>query len=617
VAVVACTGLIGHAASASGEARYTAVQCYPGVGSEDHSSAEFSGRHKYGRVSCSGQGLGLSSRRRTARGRRGQWTIAAPKGTRFSFVSLESRQRGGRGWFPDADVVGAGGILNSIPQLPADGDWHGGWTQGSFHAVVSRLVCLATHWGHAPRARSSRPICGRTRRPFVYSRQFRFNVVDFSPPNVSNPGGSMLSAGIKSGPQSVTASASDLGGGLSQVFLRVNGVPTAARSFHCDLASLRGSPVGDRLSPCPSARTENLTTNVSAAPFKQGANVVQACAADHSDSAGQGFPANTTCSAPQTVTVGVSCDRVAATSGRDGSAGTVAAPWKTAQYMVDRLGFGQTGCLRAGTFASDSTIEVRRPGIMLASYPGERATLRGELKLEKGADGVTVRNLNLDGRSTANIGPMVFASNATFDNDDVTNYHTGICFILGAIDPAYGRAVNTVIENSRIHDCGSLPAQNGDHGFYVEHSDGAIIRNNFIYDNADRGIQLYPDSQGTQVYGNVIDGNGEGIIISSDGSSRPSSNNLVFNNVISNSKLRWNVESSWPNNRVGTGNVVRNNCLWSSNSNSYYNARGGVIGDAPLGFTASGNVVAAPQFVNRFSKDFRLQANSPCAFIYL
>ena len=53
---------------------------------------------------------------------------------------------------------------------------------------------------------------------------------------------------------------------------------------------------------------------------------------------------------------------------------------------------------------------------------------------------------------------MVFAANATFDNDDVTNYHSGICFILGANDPAYGRAVNTVIENSRIHDCGKLPA---------------------------------------------------------------------------------------------------------------------------------------------------------------
>jgi len=259
-------------------------------------------------------------------------------------------------------------------------------------------------------------------------------------------------------------------------------------------------------------------------------------------------------------------------------------------------------------------IDVRRPGIILASFPGERATLRGELKLEKGANQVMVRDLNLDGRSPYNIGPMVFAANATFDNVDVTNYHSGICFILGANDPAYGRAVNTVIENSRIHDCGQLPAQNGDHGIYVEHSDGAIIRNNWIYGNADRGIQLYPDSQGTQVYGNVIDGNGEGIIISSDGSSRPSSNNLVTNNVISNSTIRWNVESLWPNNRVGTGNVVRNNCLWASNSNSYYNARGGV--DAPVGFTASGNVVAAPQFVNRSWKDFRLQAGSPCAFVY-
>ena len=39
-----------------------------------------------------------------------------------------------------------------------------------------------------------------------------------------------------------------------------------------------------------------------------------------------------------------------------------------------------------------------------------------------------------------------------------------------------------------------------------------MIRDNWIYDNADRGVQLYPDADGTVVTGNVIDGNGEGVI---------------------------------------------------------------------------------------------------------
>lgn len=309
-----------------------------------------------------------------------------------------------------------------------------------------------------------------------------------------------------------------------------------------------------------------------------------------------------------------SCDLVASPTGDDGNAGTQSQPIRSAQHLVDSLGDGQTGCFRAGLYDIDDTIEVRDPGITLTSYPGERATVKGLLKIEKGGERVTVSDLDIDGRSPYRLGPMVFAANVTFDNVDVTNYHTGICFILGAVDPAYGRAVHTVIENSRIHDCGVLPSENGDHGIYVEHADGTIIRNNWIYDNADRGIQLYPDSQGARIYGNVIDGNGEGVIFSGNDEAG-SSNNLVYDNVISNSKVRRNVEESWSDGGpVGTGNVVRENCVWSSNATGagdYYNTDGGILPDA-RGFTATDNVLANPRFVNRAAGNFKLRANSPC-----
>jgi parallel beta-helix repeat protein len=172
-----------------------------------------------------------------------------------------------------------------------------------------------------------------------------------------------------------------------------------------------------------------------------------------------------------------------------------------------------------------------------------------------------------------------------------------------------------VIENSAIHDCGKLPAQNGDHGIYVAHAVDTIIRDNWIYDNADRGIQLYPDSQGTQVYGNVIDGNGEGVIFSGNGQTA-SSDNVVHDNVISNSRVRWNVESYWDG-PIGTGNVVRDNCLWASNATgqaSYYNSNGGILpGDAGGdGFSTSGNVIANPRFVDPASRNLQLQPDSPC-----
>src|SRR5207244_878764 len=81
----------------------------------------------------------------------------------------------------------------------------------------------------------------------------------------------------------------------------------------------------------------------------------------------------------------------------------------------------------------------------------------------------------------------------------------------------YGRAVGDVIQRNRIHDCGRVPSSNHDHGIYLAYSDNTKVLDNVIFDNADRGVQFYPDAQGTVVKGNVIDGNGEGVIFSGAG----------------------------------------------------------------------------------------------------
>jgi hypothetical protein len=183
----------------------------------------------------------------------------------------------------------------------------------------------------------------------------------------------------------------------------------------------------------------------------------------------------------------------------------------------------------------------------------------------------------------------------------VTNYHyTAICFLLGSSD--YGRAVRTTIERNRIHDCGRLPANNHEHGIYVERADDIRVTDNWIYDNADRGVQMFPDSQRAYVARNVIDGNGQGVSFA-----RQSAGNVVENNVISNSVLRWNIED-WE--LSGAGNVARSNCVWTTRTDSY--ARGGGIMVNP-DFTSVGNLIADPEFVDRTGKDFRLRSGSPCA----
>jgi parallel beta-helix repeat protein len=310
--------------------------------------------------------------------------------------------------------------------------------------------------------------------------------------------------------------------------------------------------------------------------------------------------------APTSATV--ACDRFAATSGSDSAAGTSAAPYRTAQKLMDSLAAGETGCLAPGTY--NESLRVNHGGqsgapIQLTSAPGGQATLVGRLYVPQGSNDVVVSDLVLDGHNTSNLpSPTVDADRVTFSRNDVTDGHTSICFSLGSL--GWGTAHDVVLDGNRIHDCGRLPygSTNHDHGIYVESTRGAVITNNYIYDNADRGIQLYPDAQSTTIANNVIDGNGEGVIFSGD-SGLASSNNVVHRNVISNSRVRYNVESWWPTgNPVGTGNLASDNCLW--------NGTQGNVADQ-VGFSASNNVVANPGYADRTAANFSIPASTPCA----
>lgn len=305
-----------------------------------------------------------------------------------------------------------------------------------------------------------------------------------------------------------------------------------------------------------------------------------------------------------------SCDLVAAPNGSDSAAGTVDAPLKNVQKLVDSLKGGQTGCLRNGDYSdSDGEISIDTANTTLTSYPGERAKVTGRVWVTKSANGVTVSDLDLDGKNARDLpSPTVNAADVTISDNDITNENTSICVSLGSVD-TYGRATRTLIEGNSIHNCGKLPATNQDHGIYVAYADDTVIRDNYIYDNADRGIQLYPDAQGTEVTGNVIDGNGQGVIFG--GSETYASNdNTVENNVITNSKIRDNIDASWGG-KVGTGNVARDNCVGGG---AYDDGDGGIIDGQP-GFKSLDNLLKVPDFVNAKAGDYRIAGTSPCADI--
>ncbi|HEY4096308.1 MAG TPA: right-handed parallel beta-helix repeat-containing protein [Baekduia sp.] len=295
------------------------------------------------------------------------------------------------------------------------------------------------------------------------------------------------------------------------------------------------------------------------------------------------------------------CDLVASPTGSDHAAGTVAAPLRTPQRLLARLRAGQVGCLRGGTYVQD--VRVGRSHITLTSFARERAKIVGRLWVQRQAHDDTISGLLLDGRNPRRYpSPTVNGDHITFVENHVTNGRTGICFDLGGV-AGYGIAQHTLLLRNRIHGCGALPASNRQHGIYIEHTLDTRIVDNVIYDNADRGIQLYPDAQRTTITGNVIDGNGEGIIFSGDGATA-SNHTTVQRNLVTNARIRADVESWYPGRLRGTANVVRDNCLWGGRA---------TVDPSEGGFVATDNVVADPGYRDRRAGDFRLAPGSPCA----
>jgi parallel beta-helix repeat protein len=234
----------------------------------------------------------------------------------------------------------------------------------------------------------------------------------------------------------------------------------------------------------------------------------------------------------------------------------------------------------------------------------------GLLSVPDSVNDVVFENLALDGRNFGDIpSPQVNGDRITFQGNDVTNENSAICFTLGGAFEDYGRAEDVVIERNRIHHCGQLPADGHDHGIYIEGADNTRIVDNFIYSNADWGIHLYPDADGSYIARNVVDGNGSGLIFAGEdgggeyGQPYSSDNNIVELNLITNSADGFNVESWWGG-PVGVGNVLRSNCLW--------NGHLGDIDQSRQGFSSYGNKSVDPRYADRLAFDFRLRPESPC-----
>jgi parallel beta-helix repeat protein len=302
------------------------------------------------------------------------------------------------------------------------------------------------------------------------------------------------------------------------------------------------------------------------------------------------------------------CDRVASPKGSKHGDGSWRDPVRGPFRLVKLLRTGETGCLRGGNYHELETT-VKRERITLRSAPGERATWHGRIVLRGRGDRLI--DLDLDGSTGPRCAngscgalpsPTINAADVVIARDDITSPGAGIC-----VHPrswASQRPDNFQISHNRIHDCGRRPPTGHDHGIYVADGYNGLIDGNAIFDNADRGIQLYPDAKYTTVEHNTVDANGSGVMFSFRAAA-----NRVLDNVFTNAQVRWNAESY---RLSGYGNRFEDNCLRPGNRDPQYNRNGGVL--LSWRVIQRGNVVAGDGvYRGRGPGDLRVMPGSACA----
>jgi Right handed beta helix region len=348
---------------------------------------------------------------------------------------------------------------------------------------------------------------------------------------------------------------------------------------------------------------------------------------------------------PGVASADAGCDHFASPSGSDANPGSEAAPVRSIARLIEITEAGEEGCLPAGStfvepigsfIVGDAGGQPGDPARIRSADPsGPAAIVKAAMWLRGSVHDLDFERIRFtDSPGNGDKGTMlvVDGDRIAFRETEMT-WRRGICLNAGhrdgyaAGDPADTVAAEgLVIERSRIHDCGNDPeiieslrdeSQSGVHGLYLVDAPDARIHDNYLYDNVSRGIQLWPDVDGTVVDHNVFDGNGSNINVGSSAEyGHFSEGNRFEDNVVSNAALRSVYDAPWgpgdtesvvgyfPADGNTRGNAFVGNCVYQGDPALAY---GG------YGYTRAGDVFSNPAYVNRAAADFRLQSNSPCA----
>ena len=284
---------------------------------------------------------------------------------------------------------------------------------------------------------------------------------------------------------------------------------------------------------------------------------------------------------------------------------------------------GAVLCLVGGSHYGDNQGEftVSAHDVTIETTPGQsNASWQGRVILA--ADKVTLRELNLDGQNLLSsscswepagvpacpkFSPTINGNYDRLIDNDITSNAYGVstsdtssaavsthnnCIDITPYPKTGPPIRGTLVKDNTIHDCGvPIPGEEADgghlHGVYVEQSgvastdpatiarDSTRITNNYLYRNADRAIQLYPNGAYVIIDHNTINDNGEGIDVANSTSNATITNNIATNARAGTSDPRYTGQSQnhyiynlYTQDASGSGNVAKNNCFWQKANQS-------------------------------------------------
>ena len=209
-----------------------------------------------------------------------------------------------------------------------------------------------------------------------------------------------------------------------------------------------------------------------------------------------------------------------ATNGSDANSGSSESPLATPAAAVERAQPFDVVYLRAGQYALTQTLSIRKPGLKIATAPGEttRAALVAGTRMNSPASviavyvsGVTIENLEIQGGAFYGI-KLDDVDGAQTGQQIIGNYihHTGRDGIKAQ------RADDVVIQDNEIGPTGVRDSSNAE-GIDMIGSIGATIVGNYIHDITTNGLYVKGGTRGAIVEKNLVVNTGyAGILLGSE-----------------------------------------------------------------------------------------------------